>query len=265
MEVQVQILAQTGTMTALVAVGLIAIGFVLGSIAASIARRLTSGASSPEVVRSSAGAIATLAFSIVLIVALVVALGVINQTALDQLLTDVALFLPRAISAAIVVIGANIVANFAEAGVARSLGHVSHTLRERVPSAVKTLILGFALVIAANQLGINTNVVLIAVGAIFFGVAGAAALLAGFGGRPVAQEIAAGRAIRRELKVGDTVRVGQVEGEIAAIGSTSTQITASQRITLVPNTELLGHFIEVVQDQPKIQLAPSLDHEDAEE
>lgn len=259
MEVQVQILAQIGGTTALVAVGLIAIGFLLGSIAASVTRRLTSGDSSPEIVKSSAGAIATLVFSTVLIAALIAALGVINQPALDQLLTDIALFLPRVISAAIVVIGANIVANFAETGVARSLGHVSHSVRERVPKAVKTIILGFALVIAANQLGINTNVILIAVGALFFGIAAAAALLAGFGGRPVAAEIAAGRAIRRDLKVGDTIRVGKVEGEIAAIGSTSTQITSSRQLTLVPNTELLKHFVEIIQDKPTIQLAPEVD------
>ena len=250
------ILAQSGTTTALVAVGLVIGGFILGSVAASISRRITSNERQPEVIQTSSGALATLAFSVVLIIALVAALGVINSASLDQLLTDVTNFLPRAIAAAIVFILANIVGNLAETGVAQSLGHVSPSVRERVPTAVKMLILGFGGVIAANQLGINTNVVLIAVGALFFGIAGAAALLAGFGGRPVAEEIAAGRAVRRELKVGDTVRINGVEGDITAIGSTSTQITSARHITLVPNTEMLGHRVEVVQDEPNIQLAP---------
>lgn len=257
MEVQFSVLAQSGTTTALIAVGLIAGGFVLGSIAASLARRITSGEGKPEVIRTSAGSIATLAFSIVLIAALVAALGVVNAPALDQLLTDVALFLPRVISAAIVLIMANIVGHLAETGVARSLGHVSPAIRQRVPSMVKMIILGFAGVIAASQLGIDTNVVLIAVGALFFSIATSAALLAGLGGRPVAAEIAAGRAIRRELKVGDTLKVGNIEGKVTAIGSTSTQITSARRVTLVPNTELLSQSVEIVHDEPNLRLAPS--------
>ncbi len=259
MEFQPNILAQSGTTTALIAVGLVVGGFVLGSVAASISRRITSNEKRPEVVQNSAGALATLAFSIVLIIALVAALGVVNAAALDQLLTDVTLFLPKVISAAIVLIIANIVGNLAETGVAQSLGHVSPAIRKRVPSMVRMLIVGFAVVIAANQLGINTSVILIAVGAIFFGLAAAAAMLAGFGGRPVAEEIAAGRAIRRDIKVGDTVRVGNVEGDVTAIGSTTTQITSSQRITLVPNTEMLTQWVEVIQDEPSIQLAPDPD------
>ncbi len=250
------VFAQSGTTSALIALGLIAGGFVLGSIAAAISRKIASKETQPEVIKTSASSIATLAFSIILIISLIIALGVINSSALDQLLTDVALFLPRVISAAIVLIVANITGNLVEVGVARSLGHVSATMRQRVPSMVKTLIMGFAVVIAANQLGIDTSIVLIAVGAIFFGVALASAILAGLGGRPVAEEVAAGRAIRREIKVGDTVRVGHVEGDVTAIGSTSTQITSAQRITLVPNTEMLGQWVEVVQDQPLIQLAP---------
>lgn len=249
-------LAQSGATTALIAVGLVIGGFILGSIAASIARRITSNERQPEVIQTSSGALATLAFSVVLIVALIAALGVINSAALDQLLTDVTNFLPRVIAAAIVFILANIVANLAETGVAQSLGHVSATIRQRVPSLVKMLILGFAGVIAANQLGINTNVILIAVGAVLFGVSAAGAILAGLGGRPVAEEIAAGRAIRREIKVGDIVRISGVEGEVTAIGSTSTQITSSLQITLVPNTELLSQRVEVIQDDPNLQLAP---------
>lgn len=255
------ILAQVSSTDALVAAALIGFGFILGSVAAGIARRFTTRDSSPAVIKASASSLATLAFSVVLIISLIAALGVINSAALDQLLTDVALFLPRVISAAIVLIIANILGNLAEPAIAQSLGHVSFTIRERVPKLVKSLIMGFAVVIAANQLGIDTNVILIAVGALFFGVALAAALIAGLGGRPVAEELAAGRALRRELKVGDTVRVGHVEGEISALGSTSTQITSAQRITLVPNTEMLGHSVEVVQDNPTIQLAPDVDDE----
>lgn len=257
------ILAQVDTSNALVALGLIVAGFILGTIAAKVARRLTSGSSRPEVIQSSAGPIATLAFSGILIISLIIALGLVNETALNQLLTDVALFLPRVISAAIVVIIANIVANFVETAIAKSLGHVSPTMRTRVPAAAKTVIMGFALVIAANQLGINTSIILIAVAALFFAIGLAAAMIAGFGGRDVAGEVAAGRAVRRELKVGDTIRIGALEGDVVAIGSTSTQITNAQRITLIPNSEILSQWVEVVQDAQTLGVADGATTNDA--
>ena len=250
MEVRgVVILAQASGTDALVALAVIIAGFILGSIAAAIARRIASK-STQEFVSDSTSAIATLAFSLVLIIALVAALGIINQAALDQLFADLIQFLPRLLSAAIVLIIGNIVGAAAETGVARSIGHVSAELRQRVPVLVKWTIQGFVLVIAANQLGIDTTIILVVVAALFFGIALSAALLAGLGGREVAQQVAAGRALRRELSVGDTISLGEVHGEIKAIGSTSTQITSHHDIVVIPNREILHSSVEIIHAVP---------------
>lgn len=243
-------------MNAIPALIVIAGGFLLGSFAAGLTRRITQSDRRPEVVQSSAGAIATLMFSIIFIAALVIALGIINEAALTQLTRDVVMFLPRALSAAIVLIIGNIVAAVLQTGAARSLGHVSQNLRNRVPSVLKGVVMAFSAVIAANQLGVNTNIIVVAVAAIFFTLGLATALLAGLGGQPVARQIAAGRALRRELSVGDSVRVGELEGEISAFGSTSTQITNAHRITLVPNSELLNNSFEVIQAVAPIESVP---------
>lgn len=240
------LLAQTDT-NAVVAVFVIVGGFVFGSLSAALARKIAGNEARPEPIQSSSGAIATLAFSLVLITALVIALGIVQQTALDQLSSDVVKFLPKALSAAIVLIIGNIIGAIAEAGIARSLGHVAPAIRQRVPVIVKYAISGFALVIASTQLGIDTTIILVAVASLFFGIALSIALLAGLGGRPVAEQIAAGRALRHEINVGDTVRVGPTEGEISAIGSTSTQITGPRDVTLVPNTQMLTSTIEIIQ------------------
>lgn len=248
------LIAQTDT-SAVVALLVIVVGFVLGFVGSGIVRKLTTAETRPEAIRTSAGALATLAFSLILISALVIALGIVQQTALDQLSTDVVRFLPKALSAAIVLIIGNIIGAVAEAGVARGLGHVAPEVRRRVPILVKSAIMGFAIVIASTQLGIDTTIILIAVGALFFGLALAIALLAALGGRDVAAQIAAGRALRHELTIGDTVRIGQAEGEISAIGSTSTQITGANEVTLIPNMEVLESRIEIVQAVVPIELA----------
>ena len=243
------VFAQTSGTDVIIALVVIVAGFVLGSIVAAITRKLTSGASR-ETISASAGALATLGFSVILIVALVAALGIVNSAALEQLGTDVALFMPRLLSAAIVLIVGNIVGALVETGVERSLGHVSAELRQRVPSLVKWTIQGFVLVIAANQLGIDTTIITVVVASVFFGIALALALLAGLGGRGVAEQVAAGRALRRELSVGDIVRLGDLQGEVSAIGSTSTQITSHQDIVFIPNTEILESPIEIIDAVP---------------
>lgn len=243
------VLAQTSGTDFVVALIVIVAGFVLGSIFAAIVRRIANG-SSREIVMSSAGAIATLAFSLTLIAALIAALGIVNNAALEQLGTDVALFMPRLLSAAIVLIVGNIVGSIVETGIARSLGHVSAELRERVPSIVKFAIQGFVVVIAANQLGIDTTIISVVVASIFFGIALSLALLAGLGGRGVAEQVAAGRALRRELSVGDTVRLGDLQGEVSAIGSTSTQITNRNDVVFVPNSDFLDSPIEIIDAAP---------------
>ena len=238
-------LAQTSGTDALIALAVIVGGFVVGSLAAAIARRVASSSSS-ETVQSSAAALATLAFSILVIAALVAALGIINEAALDQLVSDIITFMPRLLSATIVLIIGNIAGAIVETGVARSLGHVSAELRQRVPLIVKWVIQAFVLVIAANQLGIDTTIISVVVAAVSFGIALSFALLAGLGGRGVAEQIAAGRALRRQLKIGDTVRLGELHGEVKAIGSTATQITSHSDVVFVPNKEFLNSSIEIL-------------------
>ena len=237
--------------TALIALLVIIAGLTLGSIAAAVTRRIASGEKRPEAVRSSVGALSTLAFSIILIVALVIALGIVNSEALDQLSRDLVSFMPKALSAAIMLILGNVVGSIAETGVARSLGHVAPEVRNRVPALVKWGVLGFAIVIAANQLSIDTTIITVAVASVFFSLGLAAALLAGLGGHPVAQQIAAGRALRQIVAVGDTVRTDAVSGVVSAIGSTSTHITTfDDDVELVPNSELLNGRMQIVPQAP---------------
>ena len=232
-------------MDALIAIAVIVGAFVIGSIAASIARRFATAEERPEAIQASSGAIATLALSVSLIIGLVIALGIVSSEALDQLSSDLVTFLPKVLSAAIVLIMGNIVGAVAETGVERGLGHVSPELRRRVPAVIKYAITGFAVIIAANQLGIDTTIITVVVASIFFSVGLAAALLAGLGGRRVAEQIAAGRALRQLIEVGDTVVIGDLEGSVSAIGSTTTQITHSAGVLFVPNGEVLDSRLEI--------------------
>ena len=140
---------------------------------------------------------------------------------------------------------------------ARSMGATRSRIimRELVPNVALPVIsfafLGFAIVIAANQLSVDTTIIIVTVASVFFSIGLAAALLAGLGGHHVAQQIAAGRALRQILTVGDTIRTDDISGVVTAIGSTSTQITSVDGdVELLPNRDLLDGRMQIIPEAP---------------
>ena len=219
---------------------------VIGSLLARIARGLLTRDRRPEALQRSAGALASLLFSVAVIIGLVTALGLVNEAALDRLPEDLVDYVPRALSAAIVIIVANITATFVVAALERSLGHVSSGIRRRVPPVVRGSILFAGGLIAANQLGIDTTILTLGAAALFFGTALTLALMAAGGAGAVASEIAAARALRRILTVGDRLDTDLVTGVITDLHTVKVEVeTADGRAVLVPYSALLAAVIGI--------------------
>ncbi len=231
------------------AIALVA-GFILGAIASRIVQGFLSRPKSPEAIRAVAKAISSLVFAIFVIVGLITALGFIKPDNLDTLLDDFVNYIPRALSAAIVLIGANVVSELLGAVVERSLGQASASMRARVPMVLRATILGFAGLIAASQLGVDTTILTIAAASLFFGVALAAALMVGLGSRSVASELAAGRALRRMVKPGDIVSVGPVQGSVVDLHSTAIEIALDAGPpVMVPNSKVIESTIALTRSE----------------
>lgn len=221
-------------------------GLVVGVLAARIVRNSLTK-SGREALASASAPIASLVFSTLFIVGLVVALGFVDPDSLDTIPDDIIDYLPRVLAAAIVAIGGNVLASLARTATQRAL---RGTGAERVgPSAVRVTVLTFALILAAAQLGIDTAIINIAAAAVLFGAAATMALLVGLGGRQVAGEIAAGRAWRTSLTVGDRVRASgvagvEIDGIVVEIHPTTVELDCGGRSVLVPNSQLLDVVVE---------------------
>lgn len=226
----------------------VAAGIIIGSVLARVVRSVLGRERSPEAVKSAAGAIASLFFAAAVIAGLITALGFVDDTAVDDLPKDFIDYVPRALSAAIVLIVANIAATFVVAALERSLGHVSSSIRRRVPPTVRGAILFMGGLIAANQLGIDTQILTLAAAAVFFGMALTAALVAYSGSGPVASEVAASRALRRILDVGDRVDTEIVTGTIVELHGVKAEVeTADGRRVLVPYSSLLESVVGITR------------------
>lgn len=175
-------------------------------------------------------------------------LVVIDPDQAQQLADSVISSVPKVMIAVIVIIVARalgrIVGLFAET----ALRGVSPSLASRARLVLSSVILGIGVIIALQQVGVSTDIILILVAALAFGGALALALGAGLGSVPLAKQVAAGRHVANRYNPGERVRVGDAEGPIAEIGLASTRIrVGDDRFVDVPNEEFIARAIEVDQ------------------
>lgn len=224
----------------------IAGGIVAGLVASRIVHSLVGSPTRPEPLRRSAGPLASLAMSIGVIVGLVVALGIVQPDSLDQLTEDTISFVPKLLSAAIIVIAANVLSAFATTALAGALGRLPHQTQRLALTIVRATIVTLAVLLAVGQLGVDTNVLNLGVAAVFFGLAASLTLLVGLGGNAVAKEVAATRAVRRLVKAGDIVEVDGYRGAVVAVHPTAVELADSEvGSRLIPSSHLIQQTISI--------------------
>jgi len=219
-------------------------GIVLGIVASRLIGAILGGPNRPDPIQQAAPALAGLALWTAVVVGLIVALGVVSPSSLDQLPKDVIGFIPKLLSAAIIVIIANVLSSFAQAALAPALGRLPGNIQRQTLSIVRTTILALAVLLAVRQLGFDTTVINLGVAAIFFGVAGALMLLVALGGRTVASEVASTRVLRRLLHEGDRVEIDSVSGVVVSVHPTAVELdTPDGRRILVPSSKFVADTV----------------------
>lgn len=211
-------------------------GFVVGGAVSAIVRRQLERRKGRLAQLAPAGS--SLVFSLLFVVGLLVALGFVQPDSLTKLRDDTINYLPRVLSALIVVILGGVAGTIISTAAGDSLGRNMGRIGEKIPQIVKGIVTMFAAILAASQLGIDTTVINIVVAAMAFGLALAFALVVGFGSRPVATEIASGRALRRLVQPGDSITTSMISGTVVAMHPTAIEIDDGTTTKLVPNTDL---------------------------
>lgn len=229
-----------------VAIGAVAIGLMAGLAGAGLLyRALTSAGRNDPVYRDSARAMAISCFVFFTAAGIVVAISVINRDSFEDVPSRLVDVLPRYLTAGLVLVAGRAIALAAGSVVSEALAGSSARARNQAASAVRALITAAAVVIALAQIGVNTTLLQITGGALLFGLAAAAAMLVGFGGRGVAEEVAAGRYLARLVQAGDRVEIplaaGPVVGEIVALHPGTVEIAEpGGAVRHLPNSVVLA-------------------------
>jgi small-conductance mechanosensitive channel len=162
----------------------------------------------------------------VLYVAVVVvsALVIIDPDQANTLMDSTLRALPKALVALIVVIIARAIGKIAGTLIEAALQRVSAVIAARTRMAVSSLVLAIGVIIALQQIGISTQIILLLVGAVGLAFALAAGLAIGLGSLPVARQVSAGRHVRDRYEEGQTIRVAGSHGRITEIGMATTRL-----------------------------------------
>ncbi len=205
---------------------------------------------------SLAGVIARAVRIFLTIVVVFAALSLLGLQFLSASLNTAILALPRIfIAAALVLIGAVV------AGAARQrTDRLTYQLDFPVPvgQMVQIAVLAVFGIIAAAEIGISTEVLLILIAVILAAVSGTFTLAFGLGSRDVARALSAGRYVRHDYRVGQEIAFADVRGRITRIHSTSTTLDAGEgRSILVPNHLLIDSIVTVYPDERAVEAGPS--------
>jgi small-conductance mechanosensitive channel len=181
------------------------------------------------------------------ILVLVAALSLLGLQFLSQSLNQAILALPRLFIAALLVLAGAVLAGAAR----QRADRLTYQLDLAVPLGQVAQIAVFAIfgIIAAAEIGISTDVLLVVIAVLLAAGAGTFTLAFGLGSRDVARALSAGRYLRHDYRVGEEIGFGDVRGRISRIHSTSTTLDAGEgRSIRVPNHLLLSEIVTVYEE-----------------
>ena len=238
----------------LIALGIVVSAVVVGSVLSGQVRRIATGPTSNERVRSLGQPIGSLAFSVVLAAGLIAALGVADKRSLQKIPDGILGFVPKALVCTLTIILGQAAATMIATAVGGSLLRATGKPQHQLTRVIKSMTLGAFSILAISQLGVNTRVIDTLVSGLVFGTALSIALLTGLGGRHVASEVAAGRYLKRIVRAGDRIAGdGIASGTIAALHGATVEIRVETSnpseftFVHVPNRRLLATELQVTR------------------
>lgn len=228
----------------------IAGGIIVGALAGWLARRSLQAPGRREEFRQSAAAVGRFLLWLGTAAGIVLAVGATSPETLEPLPAEILSYLPNVLVAGLILIGGQALSVVLGSTANAALGRAGGSSAGVVAVAVRVATMTGAVILALGQLGVDTSILMILVGALAFSVGLALALLVALGGRSVAGEIAAGRVIRQRYELGDELRSTDAEGTMRAFHPAIVELETSDGGTVyVPNTIVLGSIVTVRRER----------------
>jgi small-conductance mechanosensitive channel len=201
---------------------------------------------------SLAGLIARAIRIFLAIVVIFAALSLLGLQFLSVSLNQAIIELPRLFIAAALILAGAVVAGAAR----QRTDRLTYQLDFPIPlgQIAQIAVLAVFGIIAAAEIGISTELLLVVIGVLLAAVSGTFTLAFGLGSREVARALSAGRYLRNDYRVGQEISFADIRGRITRIHSTSTMLDAGAgRSIRVPNHLLIDSIVTIHDDAHPVQ------------
>lgn len=189
--------------------------------------------------------------------------------AIASLLQNVLAFVPRAISAAIIIIFGSMLARFLGETVTNVAGNVNITYNKALGKVIEYTLVAFVVVLAVSTMGVDTTILTTAMTILIAAGGLAIALTFAFGAREAARNVIAGHYIRQSFSPGQQIEMGDYRGRLRSTSGTYTVLETSGEsgetgTVSLPNTFLLQNAVRG-QGEPPATTAQQPDSPETQE
>lgn len=176
-------------------------------------------------------------FWAVLLFFIAAAVEALRLQAVSSVVSVFTAYLPRAVVGIVIVFAGMWAGELARTTLARGATRVGIAQADMIGRVAQTLVVFVAIIIAVEQVGIDSTVLVTSLVTLFGVTLGAAALAFGLGARGTVSNIIAAHYVRKAYRVGDSVRIGNQQGRIAEITHTAVLLETEEGRVMVPTRQ----------------------------
>jgi small-conductance mechanosensitive channel len=201
--------------------------------------------------------IAQIVFFFLLLSFSTAAMRLMSLGAIADLLDTILRFVPKAISASLIVIFGSMLARFLGDAVRSVAENVNITYSTALGKIIEYAIVAFIVVLAISTLGVDTTILTTSLTIILACAGLAIALTFALGSRESARHVVAGFYVRQNFQPGQQVRVDEYSGVVRSTSGAytvieSTSETGAQSTVALPNAMLLEKVVLGQENTPAL-------------
>lgn len=250
----------------LAALAVLLVGWLLARMLKALTIRLMAGADRlwhrlavegglPETAarRPARRVVANLVFWLVMLFFITAAADILGIAVFADWLSQLVAYLPTLIAGALILLGGALMANLSRDLSQAAAESAGLSQGELIGRAVQIAILSVAVLIGAEQIGIQVSFLaslfIVLVSALF----GGAALAFGFGARGFVRNLIAARTLRQQYQVGQRLRLSEFEGTLLEITPTAVILETAEGECSIPaglfDEQVAVRVTEAVDDE----------------
>jgi hypothetical protein len=240
------------------AIVMLAFGWLLAKIVSAVGQRLLQGLGldrlcdrlglidalrGVNVSRAPSQILAMLVFWLLMLTFVLSAFESIGLTAVSEPIDRLIAYLPHVVGAVLILIIGTALSRFVSELISSSAAGAGVANAQALGAGARGVMWIMVFVLALDQLGVDTQILVTALTALIAALAIGVALAFAVGARHVIEALLAGHYLRQSYQVGDKVVVEERAGVLVRVGPTETRIEGEDAVWRVPNDVLFQTLV----------------------